>query len=84
MRDGRVLIFSPDHPNAGVAGVYVLRYRLVMEKVLGRYLTDDEVVHHRNGIVDDDRPENLFVTSSSNHAHIHSKERKRNKFGEFQ
>ena len=71
MPDGRVLIYSPDHPNPGVAGLYVLRYRLVMEKVLGRFLRRDEAVHHLNGDVTDDRPCNLLVTSRGRHAQLH-------------
>ena len=40
-------------------GVWVMQHRLVMEQVIGRPLTPDERVHHRNGKRDDNRPENL-------------------------
>ena len=74
--DGRYnRIYCPTHPNATKAG-FVYEHRLVIEKILGRYLRKDEKVHHRNGNQLDNRPENLEVLSSSEHTTLHWKEGK--------
>jgi hypothetical protein len=81
-----VLVYSPKHPNANIQGKgYVRRARLVMEKKIGRYLKKNEVIHHINGIKDDDRPENLVILSNSAHLSLHHKNTKqiRDKKGRF-
>lgn len=45
--------------NAKGAGVYMPEHRMVMEERLGRPLRKGETVHHKNGVRDDNRPENL-------------------------
>jgi len=61
--DGYVLVKKSNHPFANNHG-YVYEHRLVMEKMLGRYLRQQEIPHHMNGIRDDNRPENLMLFES--------------------
>jgi hypothetical protein len=54
---GYVCLYVPDHPNA--CRKYVMEHRIVMEEHLGRYLERWETVHHKNGVKNDNRIENL-------------------------
>ena len=50
-----------------------------MEQHIGRYLKDDEVVHHKNKIRNDNRIENLQLMTFKEHASFHMKERRKSK-----
>ena len=59
-RSGYVYVPHPTRPGASQ-----LEHRFVMERMLGRPLEQDENVHHKNGVRDDNRPENLELWSTS-------------------
>ena len=63
---GYVMVMQKEHPSAGKGG-YVPEHRLVMEQQLGRHLKSYEHVHHRNGVKDDNRPENLEIVHTKPH-----------------
>lgn len=66
---GYIRVYVPDHPNNRFG--YVLEHRLVMERKLGRYLTEEDVVHHINHNTSDNRIKNLQLTVSEAHSRNH-------------
>ncbi len=76
--DGRIIAkgyvwfhFPGYHPRKTPRN-YVKRCWLVMEKKIGRYLKDGEVVHHINHSKLDDRPNNLTIVTREEHGKIHN------------
>lgn len=63
LRDGYVWIWHD--------GEYVAEHRIVAEEMLERPLLETEVVHHKNGKKDDNRPENLEVMTRAQHMDEH-------------
>lgn len=71
---GYVLAYCPMHPHAHADG-YVMLHTVVMERYIGRFLADDEVVHHINHNRVDNRIENLMLMKKKEHMSMHMKER---------
>lgn len=65
------LIYIPEHPNASLKG-YLREHRLVMEKKIGRYLRDDEVVHHIDENTLNNDITNLTIFTVKEHCRLHA------------
>lgn len=65
-------IFFIDYDKVMKRHSTVRAHREVMEGVLRRKLSPQEVVHHKNDQKDDNRPENLEVMTASEHSIFHA------------
>ena len=70
--NGYIKILKPNHPRA--RDKYIWEHILIVEKKIGRFLNKSEVVHHINGVRNDNRIENLMLfESNSKHLSFHHK-----------
>ncbi len=60
------ILINPTGP-----AVYRREHDLIIERIIGRSLVKGEVVHHKNEIKNDNRPENLQLMTISEHMKLH-------------
>lgn len=65
---GYMMIMEKNHPRANSGG-YVMEHILIWEKIYNKKLPKDWVIHHLNGLRNDNRPENLIAMKRSEHIH---------------
>jgi hypothetical protein len=73
---GYVSVNKPDHPRANNSN-RVKEHVLVAEKKLGRYLKDNEIVHHIDFDKQNNSAENLCVMNKLDHLMMHNSTLKR-------
>lgn len=63
-KQGYRVLWIPSHPNARSGGL-IFEHTVVMSDMIGRPLVKGENVHHKNGVRDDNRPENLELWNTT-------------------
>lgn len=69
---GYIEIVCPSHPKKNKRKC-VYEHQLVAERMLGRYLNEDEVVHHIDLNKTNNSPDNLVVLTNSDHVSVHGR-----------
>ena len=73
---GYVMLYIPEHHRAEKRG-RVMEHIVVWEKYHNKTIPDGCVIHHINGIKDDNRIENLMMMTNEEHTKFHHTNSKR-------
>ena len=66
-QNGYIFIYRPDHPRAN-SKKHIAEHTVIWEQAHNQPLPDGWVVHHLNGIKDDNRPRNLQALPRRGHS----------------
>lgn len=66
-KKGYIVVYSPGHHHAQAHGKYVFEHILIWEKAHNMKLPKGWVIHHFNGIKDDNRSQNLTAMPRKKH-----------------
>lgn len=75
MLNGYRVMYRPEHPNAMSSKNwkgYIYEHILIAERMMGRPLRKEEVVHHLNEDKADNRESNLLVLEHGQHTKLHN------------
>lgn len=71
-KHGKHYLHKDGYLHQFVNGKTIWEHREIMENSIGRGLTDEELIHHINGVKGDNRIENLYLCDNrSHHATVH-------------
>ncbi len=80
--DGHIFVRKPEHPNCNKNHQIPLAV-LIVEEALGRYLQENELVHHRDLNPGNNALDNLELMTISNHVKLHNLLKRRKNNGQF-
>ena len=73
---GRKFVTAPEwYKGKRYRGRYALQYRVIAEKMIGRALKENEIVHHKDGDKRNNSESNLQVMTKSKHTQHHGYEK---------
>lgn len=71
---GYVVCYLPkNHPQRQYSSaLWAFEHRLVASALLGRTLTNNDTIHHKDGDKTNNNPDNILITNNSKHGQIHN------------